>query len=49
MSSIRQILRAAVEAAQMKAIAAGTLTIADPNGLSQVSIERPARAEHGDY
>ena len=49
MSSIRQILRAAVEAARTKAIAAGSLTVADPNGLPPVSIERPARAEHGDY
>ena len=49
MSSIRQVLRAAVEAARTKAITAGTLTIADPSGLPPVSIERPARAEHGDY
>src|SRR5438132_6447482 len=49
MSSIRQVLRAAVEAARTKAITAGTLTIADPSGLPPVTIERPARAEHGDY
>jgi len=39
----------AAEAARTKAIAAGTLTIADPDALPPVSIERPARAEHGDY
>src|SRR5438552_19186086 len=49
MSSIRQVLRAAVEAARTKAITAGSLTIADPSGLPAVSIERPAPAEHGDY
>ena len=49
MSSIRQVLRAAVEDARTKAITAGSLTIADPSGLPAVSIERPARAEHGDY
>src|SRR5438270_5571414 len=49
MSSNRKGIRAAVEAARTKAITAGTLTIADPSGLPPVSIERPARAEHGDY
>jgi len=49
MTSIRQALRAAVEEGRAKAIAAGTLTIADPTALPAVSIERPARAEHGDY
>jgi len=38
-----------METARTKAIAAGTLTIADPGGLPLVSIERPARTEHGDY
>src|SRR5438094_8964566 len=49
MTSIRQALRTAVEAARTDAIAAGTLSIADPASLPPVSIERPARAEHGDY
>jgi arginyl-tRNA synthetase len=49
MTSIRHSLCAAVEAARTRAIAAGALTIAESVPLPPVSIERPARAEHGDY
>ena len=49
MSSVREVLRAAVEAARDEAIAHGDLTIPDASELPAVRIERPARAEHGDY
>jgi arginyl-tRNA synthetase len=49
MSSIRQALRAAVEAARASAISARTISVADAADLPRVTIERPARPEHGDY
>jgi arginyl-tRNA synthetase len=49
MSSIRQVLRAAIEAARHSAVAAGSITVAEPADLPPVTIERPARLEHGDY
>src|SRR5438477_3641278 len=49
MSSVREVLRAAVEAARDEAIARGDLTIPHASELPAVRIERPARAEHGDY
>jgi len=49
MSSIRDVLRAAVESARDRAEAAGELR--RPAGVAwpRVSLERPARPEHGDY
>ncbi len=49
MSSIRQLLRAAVEAALDEAVAAGSISPGVPGTLPRVTIERPARPEHGDY
>jgi len=48
MSSIRQVLRVAIAAARDDAIAAGSIAIAKPADLPRVTIERPARPEHGD-
>src|SRR2546429_9744927 len=49
MSSVREVLRAAVEAARDVAIARGDLTNPDTFDPPPVRIERPARPEHGDY
>ena len=49
MSSIRQLLRASVEAARARAVASGSITVTTSADLPPVSIERPARPEHGDY
>ena len=49
MSSIRELLRASVEAARARAIASGSITLPTPTDLPKASIERPARPEHGDY
>ncbi len=48
MNSVRHTLRAAVERARDDAVASGALP-ASQAPLPPVSIERPARAEHGDY
>jgi arginyl-tRNA synthetase len=47
--SLRDDLRAAIEAARGAAISAGELRIPEGAALPPVSIERPARPEHGDY
>jgi arginyl-tRNA synthetase len=49
MSSIRDALRTAIEAARDQAVASGALTVPADAVLPPVSIERPARAEHGDF
>ena len=49
MTTPRELLRRAVERARTDAIAAGSLPALDAAALPAVSIERPARAEHGDY
>jgi arginyl-tRNA synthetase len=49
MSMLREELRAAIEAARDRAVASGDLSIPDGATLPAVSIERPARAQHGDY
>ncbi len=49
MSSIRETLRAAVEAARGRAEAAGELRRPEGAAWPPVSLERPARPEHGDY
>ena len=49
MSSLRDSLRAAIEGARDRAIAAGDLLLAEGASLPEVSIERPAHPEHGDY
>ena len=49
MSSLRDELRSAVEAARDRAIAAGDLQLPDGAQLPKVRIERPAQQEHGDY
>jgi arginyl-tRNA synthetase len=49
MSCVRLVLRAAIEAARRSAVAAGSITVAEPADLPPVTIERPARPEHGDY
>jgi arginyl-tRNA synthetase len=49
MASVREQLRAAVSAARERAISAGDLVIPGDRELDPVHIERPARAEHGDY
>jgi arginyl-tRNA synthetase len=49
MTSLRDDLRAAIEAARDAALAAGDLRLPDGVTLPAVSIERPARPEHGDY
>jgi arginyl-tRNA synthetase len=49
MSSVRDALRAAVESARNQAEAAGDLRRPDGAAWPPVSLERPARPEHGDY
>ena len=49
MSSVRDALRAAVESARDRAEAAGDLRRPDGAAWPPVSLERPARPEHGDY
>jgi arginyl-tRNA synthetase len=49
MSSIRDALRAAVEGARDRAAAAGELRRPDGAAWPAISLERPARPEHGDY
>jgi arginyl-tRNA synthetase len=49
MSSVRDALRAAVESARDRAEAAGDLRRPDGAAWPAVSLERPARPEHGDY
>jgi len=49
MSSLRDTLRRAIEAARDRALAAGDLRLAEGASLPEVSIERPAHPEHGDY
>jgi arginyl-tRNA synthetase len=49
MSSIRDALRAAVHAACERAVAAGDLQLPPGASLPPISLEHPARAEHGDY
>ena len=49
MSSVRDALRAAVEAARDRAEAAGELRRPQDAAWPEVSLERPARPEHGDY
>ena len=49
MTSIRDALRSAVEAAIEHAAAAGDFRLPDGATLPPISIEHPARPEHGDY
>ncbi|MDQ6681649.1 MAG: arginine--tRNA ligase [Chloroflexota bacterium] len=49
MTLIREALRDALRDALDRGLAAGELTAADGAPLPSVSIERPGRAEHGDY
>jgi arginyl-tRNA synthetase len=49
MTSRRADLRAAIEAARDRAAAAGDLRRAEGAAWPPISIERPARPEHGDY
>ena len=49
MTTIREELRDAIAAARDRALAEGALTAPDGTELPPVSIERPARAEHGDF
>jgi arginyl-tRNA synthetase len=49
MSSVRDALRAAVESARDRAEVAGDLRRPDGAAWPPVSLERPARPEHGDY
>ena len=49
MSSIRESLRAAVEAARDRAAAAGELQLPAGAAWPAVGLERPGRPEHGDY
>jgi arginyl-tRNA synthetase len=49
MSSLRAELRAAVEAARDRAEAAGDLRRPKGAAWPAISLERPGRAEHGDY
>ncbi|HEY4767560.1 MAG TPA: arginine--tRNA ligase, partial [Candidatus Limnocylindria bacterium] len=49
MTSLRDDLRAAIEAARDAAVAAGDLRLPEGVTLPPVAIERPARPEHGDY
>ncbi len=49
MSSLRDTLRRAVEAARDRALAAGDLRLPDGAALPPVRIDRPAHPEHGDY
>ena len=48
MNSVRDTLRTAVERARTDAVVSGVLPVSQ-TPLSPVSIQRPARAEHGDY
>jgi arginyl-tRNA synthetase len=45
----RQLLADAVSQAVDAAVAAGDLRLADGSALPAISVERPARPEHGDY
>ncbi|MGZ8562939.1 MAG: arginine--tRNA ligase [Candidatus Limnocylindria bacterium] len=49
MSSVRETLRAAVESARDRAEAAGDLRQPDGTAWPAISLDRPARPEHGDY
>jgi len=49
MSSLRDALRSAVEAARERALAAGDLRLSHGASLPPVRIVRPAHPEHGDY
>ena len=49
MSSVRDALRAAVESARDRAEATGGLRRPDGAAWPAISLERPARPEHGDY
>jgi arginyl-tRNA synthetase len=49
MSTIRQLLRAAVADARSRAMATGALRISEDAVLPPFTIERPAHPEHGDY
>ncbi len=48
-STVRQSLRDAFADGVRRAIEAGSLTVAHDADLPALSIERPARPEHGDY
>jgi arginyl-tRNA synthetase len=47
--TLREELRAAIEAARDRAAATGELALAADATLPQPNVERPALAEHGDY
>jgi arginyl-tRNA synthetase len=47
--TLRDELRAAIEAARDRAVAAGELALPEAAMLPQPGVERPALAEHGDY
>ena len=49
MTSIREALRAAIEAARDRAEAAGELRRPEGADWPPISLERPGRPEHGDY
>lgn len=49
MATPRQLLADAVSQAVDAALAAGDLNLADGTALPALSVERPARPEHGDY
>ena len=49
MTSMREAVRAAVEAALSRAEEAGDLRRPEGGAWPEISIERPARPEHGDY
>ncbi len=48
-STVRQSLLDAFTDARLRAIEAGSLTVAPDTDLPALSVERPARPEHGDY
>jgi arginyl-tRNA synthetase len=47
--SLRDELRAAIEAARDRAVSAGELTLPEEAALPQPTVERPTIAEHGDF
>jgi arginyl-tRNA synthetase len=47
--TLRDELRAAVEAARDRAVEAGELALPEGAALPEPTVERPAHAEHGDY
>jgi arginyl-tRNA synthetase len=49
MTLLRDDLRAAIEEARDRAVAAGDISVPEGTALPAVRIERPARPEHGDY